>query len=271
MGCTKPILLAGSIVAAIHLHGQIPLSSLLNFTYTQNFDSLASSGTGHSWVNNSTIPGWYLSRTTYNAGTGADSAVSAYSFGSAGSTDRALGSVAGATTPAGAIGYGITFYNDTARAYPGFDVLFTGEQWRRTGNNDPQRLQFGYKIGSSLMISPLDAGFSSVASLDFVTPITGTPALALDGNLPANIEELAAALTFSQSLDPGEYIMFTWVDVGDPNADHGLAIDNLSIEIPEGDTLPGLIVVGLFATALRLRRNCASWRAIADGPGSTRQ
>lgn len=238
--------------AGIHLYGQIPLSSLLNATYTQNFDSLASSGTGHSWINNSTIPGWYLSRTTYNANDGASSTITAYSFGSVGSTDRALGSVAGATTAAGAIGYGVTFFNDTTRVYPGFDFQFIGEQWRRANNPDPHRLQFGYKISNSVLTNPLGSGFSSVPELDFITPVTETPATAsllpaLNGNLPANSDELTAALTFNQTLDPGEYIMFAWVDVGDPNADHGLAIDNLSIEIPEGKALPGLVLVALSA------------------------
>lgn len=237
------------MIAGIHLYGQISLSSLLNATYTQNFDSLAISGTGHSWVNNTTIPGWYLSRATYNADNGGSSTISAYSYGSTGSTERALGSVAGATTTAGAIGYGVTFFNDTTRVYSGFDIQFTGEQWRRANNVDPHRLQFGYKISSSLLTNPLDVGFSSAPSLDFVTPITGAPTAALDGNLPANSDELAAALPFAQTLDPGEYIMFTWVDVGDPNADHGLAIDNLSIEIPESDGLRSIIALLLTAGA----------------------
>lgn len=37
---------------------------------TENFDTLASTGTGLTWSDNSTIPGWYSSRATYNSGTG---------------------------------------------------------------------------------------------------------------------------------------------------------------------------------------------------------
>ena len=270
MGCTKPILLAGSIVAAIHLHGQIPLSSLLNFTYTQNFDSLASSGTGHSWVNNSTIPGWYLSRASYNANDGGSSTVAAYSYGSSGSADRALGSVAGGSVTTY---FGVRFVNNTPLTiYPAFNLSFVGEQWRKANNGASHRLEFGYKISSSPLTNPADVGFSSVPALDFVSPVFGaTAASALDGNLAGNRLLLEESVVFNQLLEPGEEIMFRWADPDNVNADHGLAIDNLSIEIPEGDTLPGLIVVGLFATALRLRRNCASRRAIADGPGSTRQ
>lgn len=247
VGRIKPIFLAGSIVAVIQLQGQIPLSSLLNFTYTQNFNSLASSGTGHSWVNNSTIPGWYLSRTSYNADTGGLSAVAAFSFGSTGSTERALGSVAGLAT--GGIFYGVRLVNDTDISYPGFDLSFFGEQWRKGNNAAAQRLEFGYKISSSPLTNPSDAGFSSVVDLDFISPVVGaTTAAALDGNLPGNRVLLEEMLTFNQLLDPGEEIMFRWADPDDlPGGDHGLAIDNLSIEIPEATGLPGLLVVGLSA------------------------
>jgi hypothetical protein len=247
VGCTKPILLAGSMFAGIHLYGQIPLSSLLNATYTQNFDSLASSGTGHSWINNSTIPGWYLSRTTYNADPGGSSAVTTFSFGSAASTERALGSVAGLAT--GGIYYGVRFVNDTDTSYPGFNLSFFGEQWRKGNNAAAQRLEFGYKISSSPLTNPSDAGFSSVSDLDFISPVVGaTTAAALDGNLPANRVLLEETLTFNQQLDPGEEIMFRWADPDDlPGGDHGLAIDNLSIEIPEGKALPGLVLVALSA------------------------
>lgn len=249
MGCIKPIFLAGSIFTGIHLHGQIPLSSLLNFTYAQNFDNLASSGTGHAWINNSTLTGWYLSRTTYNAGNGGDSAVTVFSFGSIGSTERALGSVAGLAT--GGIFYGVRFVNDTDISYPGFNLSFFGEQWRKGNNSAAHRLEFGYKISSSPLTNPGDAGFSSIASLDFVSPIFGaTTAVPLNGNDPSNRVLLEEMLTFSQLLDPGEEIMFRWVDPDDlPGGDHGLAIDNLSIEIPEASTLPGLLVVGLAACA----------------------
>ena len=69
----------------------------LDTPLTENFDTLASTGTGIAWTDNSTIPGWYSTRTTYNSGTGSSNAGALYSFGVAGTnavTDRALGSVA---------------------------------------------------------------------------------------------------------------------------------------------------------------------------------
>src|SRR5580765_656148 len=61
---------------------------------TENFDSLASTGTNLTWTDNSTIPGWYSTRATYNSGTGSSNTGALYSFGLAGAADRALGSVA---------------------------------------------------------------------------------------------------------------------------------------------------------------------------------
>ncbi len=242
------------MIAGIHLYGQIPLSKLLNATYTQNFDSLPSSGTGLSWVNNFTIPGWYLSRTPYNADNGGSSAVTAFSFGSNGSTERALGSVAGLAT--GGIFYGVRFVNDTSISYPGFNLSYFGEQWRKGNNGAAHRLEFGYKISGSPLTNPSDAGFSSVVDLDFVSPVVGaSTAAALDGNNSNNRVLLDEMLTFNQLLDPGEEVMFRWSDPDDqPGGDHGLAIDNLSIEIPEAEALPGLVVVGLAASILARRR-----------------
>jgi hypothetical protein len=38
--------------------------------YTQNFDSLANTGTDVPWVDNTTLPGWYSTRTDYRTGAG---------------------------------------------------------------------------------------------------------------------------------------------------------------------------------------------------------
>src|SRR5205085_12262898 len=71
--------------------GTISLTTI-GSAYTQNFDTLASSGTS------STVPlGWDFSETgtgnntTYTAGTGSSATGDTYSFGSASAADRALG------------------------------------------------------------------------------------------------------------------------------------------------------------------------------------
>lgn len=68
--------------------------------YTQNFDTL--SNTAGSTTNNLTIPGWFMTETggggrdneQYGVDTGASTTGDTYSYGAAGSTDRALGGAA---------------------------------------------------------------------------------------------------------------------------------------------------------------------------------
>jgi hypothetical protein len=104
---------------------------------TENFDTLASTGTGIAWADNTTIPGWYSSRVTYNSGTGSSNAGALYSFGVAGTnpvTDRALGSVGSGAT--GTVFYGARFVNNTGNTITSLDVSYNGEQWRNGGSSN---------------------------------------------------------------------------------------------------------------------------------------
>ena len=94
---------AGSsrLASAVVRHDQRWKHYALGVPLTENFDTLASTGTDIAWTDNSTIPGWYSTRATYNSGTGSSNTGALYSFGVAGTnpvTDRALGSVASGTT-----------------------------------------------------------------------------------------------------------------------------------------------------------------------------
>ena len=105
---------------------------------------MASTGTANTWTDNSTLPGWYASKTSgtgapavgsYRAGTGTDTTGALYSFGIAGMnpvTDRALGSVASGTPG----NFGVRFQNDTAQAITNITISYTGEQWRNGGHAD---------------------------------------------------------------------------------------------------------------------------------------
>src|ERR1051326_516975 len=72
--------------------------------YSQDFNSLETSGNDVRWTNNITLFGWYTSSraepseiTTYDAGAGTSRTGGLFSFGSAGNLDRALGSLASET------------------------------------------------------------------------------------------------------------------------------------------------------------------------------
>ncbi|MDZ7953731.1 Calx-beta domain-containing protein [Nostoc sp. DedQUE09] len=197
-------------------------------TYSQNFNSLALSGTP-PWVNDSTISGWYSTRTTYSPGTGSNNTGGLYSFGSANNPDRALGSVASGTT--GTIYYGLRLQNNTGSAITKLQVSYTGEQWRNSGNTSQQQLKFSYQTGST--ITSLTTGtWTPVTSLDFTGPIATTTVGALNGNQIANRVVITPVIfNLATPIANGEEIILRWEDIDDGGNDHGLAIDDVSIKV----------------------------------------
>jgi hypothetical protein len=106
--------------------------------------------------------------------------------------------------------------------------MFTGEQWRKAANASTHFLRFDYRQAPE--ITDLTSGkYTSVAALDFASPITNNPgtATALNGNLDANRTFKSANIIVS--LPAGQEIMLRWTDNFDTGANHGLAIDDLSV------------------------------------------
>ncbi|HEX3086245.1 MAG TPA: hypothetical protein VHP99_17055, partial [Pyrinomonadaceae bacterium] len=204
---------------------------------TENFDSLATTGTGITWTDNTTIPGWYSSRTTYNTGTGSSNTGALYSFGVAGTnpvTDRALGSVGSGST--GTVYWGVRLINNTGATITSLDVSYIGEQWRSGGSSSAalsvaQTADFQYKVanaGTVIGINNPSTGWNDHDPLDFTSPIFGTTAAAtLDGNAAAN--RVPKSSTIAVSIANGQEIWLRWVDIDHPNNDHGLAIDDFSV------------------------------------------
>ncbi|MBR0343836.1 MAG: hypothetical protein IJI03_01075, partial [Rudaea sp.] len=208
--------------------------SAVNTAYTQDFNSLASSGTTNTWTDNSTLPGWYYTRSptaaaVYSAGNGSSNTGSLYSFGVAGvnpATDRALGSVASGSNT---YYYGVRLVNNTGVAITSLAIKYTGEEWR-VANATAQKLQFQYQIGAAGTVTGINApttGWTAYTALDFTSPVTNATAAALDGNDPANRTNLSSTLTVN--IPAGQEIWLRWVDIDDPGSDDGLAIDDFSV------------------------------------------
>ena len=207
---------------------QAPLGTI-GVPYTQNFNSLANSGTSNPWTNNTTLSGWYAAQqngslSTYRADNGSSNTGALYSYGSTGETERALGSVSSSTP--GTIYYGVRLENNTGVAITSLDIAYTGEQWRNGGNTAQQKLAFAYQVGDNLT-SLTTGNWTAVSTLDFTGPITGSTASALDGNAAAN--RVAISGTINVLIMPGQEIMLRWMDINDAGNDHGLAIDDLSV------------------------------------------
>ena len=250
--------LAAGIVPAGTARSQVLMSG---GTYSQNFDSLANSGSP-VWTDNSTLPGWYVSKaggtsgngpvTSYTPGTGSSGTGAIYSFGTNdanGIADRAIGSVASGTP--GNFAYGVRFTNDTGLAKSNITVSYTGEQWRNGGNTSAQILAFSF-LESNSPITNSDAAnansWTGFTSLDFTTPTTGSTAGALDGNNPAN-KQVFTNVVLPAVVQSGQEIFLRWFDANDSSTDHGVAIDNLTVSFqtatngPPSDTNPPPVVV----------------------------
>lgn len=210
----------------------------LSVTYTQTFDALANSGTDITWTNDSTLPSWYASRASYSANTGSSATGALYSYGSAGSTERALGSLASGGT--GSIYYGVRFHNDTGVNVSGIVITYTGEQWRVVSNTQAptQSLAFAYRIGA-VVTDVVTGTWTNVNALNFVSPVTSTSPSPLDGNATANRRTISG--TINLTLPPDQEIMLRWQDIDDSGTDYGLAIDDLTVSaiIPAADLVAG--------------------------------
>jgi endonuclease I len=209
--------------------------------YAQNFDALPSGGT-NAWSNNTTIAGWIAQRTGAGANiiadAGSSTAGNLYSYGSAGSGERALGSLGSAS--AGNFSQGVNLQNTSGRSVTLASFAFVGEQWRNSAAA-AQSVNFSYRLGSNAVtdLTPTNnAGWTSVTALNFTSPITGGGASSLNGNLATNRSIRQSDL--GVTLAPGQWITLRWQDPDHPGTDHGLAIDDLSLDwrVVAGGTLP---------------------------------
>ena len=180
-------LLALTVLAATGW-GQVSIGT--SSSYSQNFNSL----TGTTWSDNTTISGWYATRTAIVQGTGSSTTGAMYSFGATSDSDRALGGLESNTT--GAIAFGVQFFNNTGGTVSSISVSYTGEQWRQDPNTTADPIAFYYKVASSAdtSVTSSTTGWTAVSALNFTNPKTGTAA-AIDGNASGNRTSLSSALT----------------------------------------------------------------------------
>jgi hypothetical protein len=250
-------------------HGAINVTDPA-FNYTQTFDALSASGTS-GWTNGLTLSGWNLFRqpgtaiSTYIAGDGSNNTGSFYSFGTTGSSERALGAIGSGSSYFGSPSTGsvagwiaVAFQNGSATALKNFTVGFDGEQWRNGGNTSAQAMVLEWGYGSD---------FASVASwnapggnFDWSSPVTGASAGAVDGNAAGRVTGLGGMITTDWK--PGDTLWLRWAERNDTGYDHGLAIDNFrfAASVPEAGTY-GMMLAGLAVISLMARRSRPSIQA----------
>jgi len=221
---------------------QAAISLLDGVAYTQNFNSLASTGTS------STLPtDWVLSEsdtaanTTYTVGTGSLATGDTYSFGLASNSDRALGTLLSGSLVST---IGASFKNDVGAATIDLTIVYTGEQWRLGATSRVDRLDFQYSLNATSLTT---GTWTDVNSLDFTAPITSGTLGAFNGNLTANRTSISSSIT-GLAVTSGATFWIRWSDFNSTGSDDGLAVDDFSITaVPETSTsLLGLLgVLGL--------------------------
>lgn len=269
---------------AATLQAQVPYTQA-GQAYSQDFNSLATSGSGNAWVNDTTLPGWNLFRVTsnadstpvalptYNAGTGSGNGGGFYSFGSSGSTERALGGLGSGTAyfgggtgsaalPAGAtVGWiALGLRNETGITFGGFTLGFDGEQWRDGGAAVPNAQSMGFEYGFGTSFGEVATWTDPGAAFHVTSPVfqNTSNGAAVDGNAAGRTPGLGGTVS-GLEWSPGETLWLRWAERNETGSDHGLAIDNLAFStVPEPEEYAAFAGAGLALVAWWRRRNTPS-------------
>ncbi|RYZ48816.1 MAG: hypothetical protein EOP49_17685, partial [Sphingobacteriales bacterium] len=218
-----PLMIFALLLSATVSWGQVSLTNAS--AYTQDFNTLASSGTS------STLPtGWLLSETgtgsntTYTAGTGSDNGGNTYSFGAASNSERAFGTLlSGSVTST----IGAAFTNNTGTTITELSISYYGEMWRLGVTNSVplDQLDFQYSLDASGLT---DGTWTNVDDLDFTTPNTVGTFGARDGN-SATFRNLRNFTITGLSIANGATFYIRWQDLNKTSSDDGLAVDDFSL------------------------------------------
>lgn len=223
-------------VQPVQAAGSISLTTL-GSAYTQDFDTLATSGTG-----NTTLPtGWDLSESgtssrnnsAYAASTGSDNAGDVYSFGTASSAERAYGTLrSGTLVPS----IGASFTNNTGSTVAALAISYTGEMWRAgvTNRGAADRLDFQLSTDATSLSTGTWVNFDN---LDFNSPNTSATAGALTGNSAGNQAAISYTIT-GLNIPDGASFWIRWTDFDISSSDDGLSIDDFSLTPSVTDLAP---------------------------------
>ncbi len=235
----------------------VPVSiSNLGVPYTQDFNSLASTGTENTFL----PTGWVIQESgtnangKYAAGTGSSNTGDTYSFGTD-SSDRALGGLRSSNlVPL----FGVEFRNDTGSVITTLQIEYGGEQWRLGTTGRVDRLDFQYSLNATSLTS---GTWVDVDALDFQSPETSGSVGARNGNSLSN-RTLRTETISSLSISPGNSFWLRWVDFDANGADDGLAVDDFKLtalgateshKVPDGGATLPLGLIGLAAWGLWVR------------------
>jgi uncharacterized protein (DUF1501 family) len=267
-----------AVIAVTCTGGTSALAAPLSYTggtISENFDTLPTNVTNPSQVglpktafylnpavNNLTgLTGWQAN----NLGTSATSEFRSQdgslsgsggrgviSFGTNGSTDRALGAL---PTSNQINNFGLVLVNNSSDTYESFTLSYTGEQWRRGEAGVNNIMTFSYGVGAA----DIGAALTSVAALSFANPNTqaAPTEVALNGNLAGNQVAIMGSIE-GLNWAPGQTLVLRWAMSEGSGQDNGMGIDNLGFtaQVPEPSTLAlgAIALAGLVGYRARRQR-----------------
>lgn len=205
-------------------------------TYSEDFNTLGTSGTALS-----TLPaGWWIAEApgnfTYRAGDGTSNSGDTYSYGTGTNTDRAIGGVgSGSVVP----NFGVRYINNSGSSFSGFNFMLFMEQWRSGGRTGLDSLYFYYSVNNALDSSgfvKINTGTWTRATIgDMVSKITLASGTGLDGNLSAN-RQFYHITVAGVTVNAGDTLYLRWQDPNVGGSDDGLGIDDYAFSV--GTNLP---------------------------------
>ncbi len=205
---------------------QLAAAQAVDFTggYSQDFDTLASSGT-----TGTVLPaGWAFSESGNNANTsygvdnGSSNSGNTFSYGSTGSSERALGALQSGSLISR---FGLQLTNRTGGSLSSLGLSYTGEQWRLGTAGREDRLDFEYSLDATSLTT---GTWTAVTALRFIAPNTTAAPGALDGNAASNRVAISGEIT-GLNWGADQVLWIRWVDFNAASNDDGLAIDDLVI------------------------------------------
>lgn len=259
--------------------------------YRQTFDALpgtTNNTLNQAWTDNVTLPGWYANKATFSVtdgtvgGTAATFAPTAaanpsnvglFSFGTAASADRALGSRASAAVAGNdPVLYGVRLVNNTGGTLTSFTVTFTGEQWFKTGKTTADTIMLDYQIGATGITS---GTWTNASGGTFTSLINTATAATVAGNTAANRRGVAVKIT-GVTWAAGQELWLRFRDTDEIGDEQAMAIDDFHFIADNESGLffngsTAYMTMGFGATAASL--NASSFtiecRFMRTGPGVT--
>ncbi|MDD3737866.1 MAG: Ser-Thr-rich GPI-anchored membrane family protein [Lentimicrobiaceae bacterium] len=215
-----------------------------HMTYNQNFDGMGATGTSYptGWTgykkhgNNTPLVGALL---PLQVSDGSSGNAGMHNVGESGQSDRAMGSISyyGVTVPT----FGAVFKNNTGKTISKLDFTGVCEQWRAGGSmlggstfDERHIFEISY---DATYLNDTSATWTPVSSFDLYEIQTGnTSSEKLNGNLPANRQEISATLN-NINWQTGTNIWIRWNDDQAPANNALLAIDDLSVTATLADPI----------------------------------